>query len=63
MFYHWELKEKTNDTIDIYRIFDLTKEMGANLLNDYMSIEPYASRKFFRAKNAATFLDIENVPL
>ena len=63
LFHRWELIEKGNDTIDIYKVFDLTNETDATMLDAYLSMESYASKKIIRAGNAAAFLDIENAPL
>lgn len=63
LFHRWELMEKGNDTIDIYKVFDLTNETDVTMLDTYLSMESYASKKIIRAGNAAAFLDIENAPL
>lgn len=63
IFYRWELKDKLSDTINLYKVFDLTNETDIVMLDTYLSMESYASKKIIRTGNAATFLDIENVPL
>lgn len=63
IFYRWELIEKANDTINLYQVCDLTDKTGKIMLDAYMSLERNASKKIIRTENAATFLDLENVPL
>lgn len=63
LFHRWELMEKRNDTIDIYKVFDLTNETDATMLDAYLSMESYASKKIIRTEKATTFLEFENVPL
>ena len=63
IFYRWELIEKANDTINLYQVCDLPDKTGKIMLDAYMSLERNASKKIIRTENAATFLDLENVPL
>ena len=63
IFYRWELIEKVNDTINLYQVCDLTDKTDKIMLDAYMSLERNASKKIIRTENAATFLDLENVPL
>lgn len=63
LFHRWELMEKGNDTIDIYKVFDLTNETDATMLDAYLSMESYASKKIIRTEKAATFRDFENIPI
>lgn len=63
VFYHWELEDKSCDSINLYKVFDLTDETDVIMFDTYMSMESYASKKIIRRENAATFLDEENVLL
>ena len=61
MFYRWDLMEKVNDSINLYRVCDLTEKNGKIMLDAYMSLD--SSKKIVRTEKAATFLEFENVPL
>lgn len=62
MFHRWELKEKSYNTINLYKVFDLTDRTDSIMLDTYMSIESHTLTKIVRRMNAATFLEMENVP-
>ena len=61
-FYRWELMDISNDTIDIYKVFDLTSKEGKILLEANMNLRTSASKKIIRNEKAATFLDCECIP-
>lgn len=59
----WKLLDMSECSINLYRVFDLTKKTDRIMLDAYLSMKSYASKKIIRAGNAATFLDFENIPL
>lgn len=63
IFYRWEMYEVLNDTISLYRVFDLTNKTDVIMLDTYLSMESYASKEIIRTENAATFPEFEKVPL
>lgn len=63
IFYHWELMEKANDSINLYQVCDLTDKNGKIMFDAYMSLERNSSKKIIRTEKAATFLDFGNVPI
>lgn len=63
VFSYWELLNVSECSVNLYRVFDLTEKTDRTMLDTYLSMESYASKKIIHAENAATFLDTENVPL
>lgn len=63
VFSRWELLNISECSVNLYRVFDLTKKTDRTMLDTYLSMKSYASKKIIRTENAATFLDFGNVPL
>lgn len=63
LFHRWEPMGKANDSINLYRVCDLTDKNGKIMLDAYMSLERNSSKTIIHTEKAATFLDFENVPI